>query len=193
MILFTVAVSATVSKWEVDPAHSAAQFAVRHLLISTVRGEFSKVTGSVLLDEADVSKSTVNVSIDATTVNTREPDRDEDLRSDHFLDVKQFPVITFHSKKVEKAGLGKLKVTGDLTLRGVTKEVVLNVDGPSAAVNDPWGNIRRAVSATATINRQDFGVKWNAKMDNGGVVVGDEVVITLDVEMTNEPQGVSSK
>ena len=177
---------AATSTWQIDPAHSSAQFAVRHLMISTVRGEFSKVTGTVSFDDADLTKSSVNVSIDTTTVDTREPDRDEDLRSDHFLDVKGFPVMTFRSKKVEKAGTGKLKITGDLTLRGVTKEVVLEVDGPSAVVKDPWGNQRMAINATTKINRQDFGVKWNANMDGGGVVVGDEVSITLDVEMTKQ-------
>jgi polyisoprenoid-binding protein YceI len=177
---------AATSTWQLDPAHSAATFAVRHLMISTVRGEFSKVTGTVQFDEADATKSNVDVTIDTTTVNTREPERDEDLRSDHFLDVKEFPTMTFHSKKVEKAGTGKLKVTGDLTIRGVTKQVVFDVEGPSRAVKDPWGNMRKAASATTKINRQDFGVKWNAKMDDGGVVVGDEVTITLDVEMTKE-------
>jgi polyisoprenoid-binding protein YceI len=181
------------STWQLDPAHSAATFAVRHLMISTVRGEFSKVTGTVLFDQADPAKSNVNVTIDATTVNTREPDRDEDLRSDHFLDVKEFPTMTFHSTKMEAAGTGKLKMTGDLTIRGITNRVVFDVEGPSQAVKDPWGNQRMAASATTKINRQDFGVKWNAKMDDGGVVVGDEVTITLDVEMTKQDAGSSSK
>ena len=177
---------AATSTWQLNPAHSSAQFAVRHLMISTVRGEFSKVTGTIQFDDADVSKSSVNVSIDTTTVNTREPGRDADLRSDHFLDVKDFPTMTFRSKKVEQAGTGKLKVTGDLTIRGVTKEVVLDVDGPTAAVKDPWGNQRVAVSATTKINRQDYGVKWNANMDGGGVVVGDDVNITIDAEMIKQ-------
>jgi polyisoprenoid-binding protein YceI len=184
---------AATSTWQLDSAHSAATFAVRHLMISTVRGEFSKVTGTVQVDEVDVTKSRVDVTIDTTTVNTREPDRDEDLRSDHFLDVKEFPAMTFHSTKVEKAGAGKLKVTGNLTLRGVTKEVFFDVEGPSAAVKDPWGNLRMAVSATTKINRQDFGVKWNAKMDNGGVVVGDEVTVIVDAEMVKEASSAASQ
>jgi polyisoprenoid-binding protein YceI len=175
--------TATTSNWQIDPQHSSAQFSVRHLAISTVRGAFSKVTGTVALDDKDVTKSTVDVSIDVTTVDTREPDRDKDLRSDKFFDVAHYPSMTFKSKKVEQIAPGKLKVTGDLTIRGTTKEVVLDVDGPSAPIKDPWGNQRAAAVATTKINRQDFGVKWNATMDNGGVVVGDDVSITIDVEM----------
>lgn len=177
---------AATSTWQIDPAHSAAQFSIRHLAISTVRGGFSNVTGTVNLDDADVSKSSVDVTIDVSTVDTRQPDRDKDLKSDKFFDLAHYPAMTFKSKKVEQAGEGKLKVTGDLTIRGVTKEVVLDVEGPTAPVKDPWGNQRAAVSATTKINRQDFGVKWNAAMDNGGVVLGDDVAITLDVEMVKQ-------
>jgi polyisoprenoid-binding protein YceI len=177
---------AATSTWQIDPKHSAAQFSVRHMAISTVRGAFSKVTGTVLLDEQDVTKSTVDVSIDVSTVDTREPGRDKDLRSDHFFDVEHFPTMTFKSKKVEQVSPGKLKVTGDLTIRGTTKEVVLDVDGPTAAIKDSWGNQRSAVSATTRINRQDFGVKWNATLDNGGVVVADDVNINIDAEMTKQ-------
>jgi polyisoprenoid-binding protein YceI len=177
---------AATSVWQIDPAHSAAQFSIRHLAISTVRGGFSNVKGTVNFDDADVTKSSVNVTIDVNTVDTREPDRDKDLRSDRFFDVAHYPSMTFQSKKVEQAGEGKLKVTGDLTIHGVTKEVVLEVEGPTAAVKDPWGHERAAASATTKINRQDFGVKWNAKMDNGGVVLGDDVAITLDVEMVKQ-------
>jgi polyisoprenoid-binding protein YceI len=171
------------SNWQIDPAHSAAQFSVRHLAISTVRGGFSNVKGTVAIDEQDITKSTVNVTIDVSTVDTREPNRDKDLRSDKFFDVEHYPTMTFKSKKVEQVTAGKLKVTGDLTIRGTTKEVVLDVDGPTAPVKDPWGNTRAAVTATTKINRQDFGVKWNATLDGGGVVVGDEVSITIDAEM----------
>ena len=174
------------SNWQIDPAHSSAQFAVRHMAISTVRGAFSKVTGTVALDDKDVTKSTVNVTIDVTTVDTREPDRDNDLRSDKFFDVAHYPSITFKSKKVDQVAPGKLKVTGDLTIRGTTKEVVLDVDGPTAPIKDPWGNTRAAATATTKINRQDFGVKWNATLDSGGVVVGDEVSITIDVELVKK-------
>lgn len=148
-----------------------------------MRGAFTKVTGTANLDDKDLSKSSVEVTIDATSVDTRVRDRDNDLRSDHFFDVAKYPTITFKSKKVEQLSPGKLKVTGDLTIHGTTNEVVLDVDGPTAAVKDPWGNQRVAASATTKINRQDYGVKWNAKMDNGGLVVGDDVQITIDVEL----------
>jgi polyisoprenoid-binding protein YceI len=178
--------AAASSTWQVDPAHSSAQFSVRHLAISTVRGAFSKVTGTVVLDESDITKSTVDVSIDVTTVDTREPDRDKDLRSDNFFNVAKFPTMTFKSKKVVKVSPGKLKVTGDFTLHGVTKEVTLDVDGPTPPIKDPWGNTRAAVTATTKINRQEYGVKWNATLDNGGLAVGDDVSITLDVEMIKQ-------
>jgi len=177
---------AATSEWRIDPQHSSAQFSVRHMAISTVRGAFSKVNGTILLDDKDLSKSTVNVTIDVSTVDTREPDRDNDLRSDKFFDVAHFPTMTFKSKKVEQLATGKLKVTGDLTIRGTTKEVVLDVEGPTAPVKDPWGNVRAAATATSKVNRQDFGVKWNATLDNGGVVVGDEVNITIDAEMIKQ-------
>jgi polyisoprenoid-binding protein YceI len=182
-LIFTLPAAAATSTWQIDPAHTAAQFSVRHLAISTVRGAFSKVTGTVVFDDKDVSKSSVDVTIDVSTVDTREPNRDKDLMSDHFFDVAHYPTMTFKSSKVEQAGAGKLKVTGNLTIHGVTKEVVLDVDGPSAPVKDPWGNQRAAVNATTKINRQDYGVKWNATMDNGGVVVGDDVSINIDAEM----------
>ncbi|HEX9344527.1 MAG TPA: YceI family protein [Candidatus Acidoferrum sp.] len=174
------------SNWQIDPAHSSAQFSVRHMAISTVRGAFSKVTGSVVLDDKDVSKSTVEVTIDANSVDTRVPDRDNDLRSEKFFDVVHYPSITFKSKRVEQVAPGKLKVTGDLTIRGTAKEVVLDVEGPTAPMKDPWGNTRNAATATTKINRQDFGVKWNATLDNGGVVVGDDVSIIIDVELVKK-------
>ena len=177
---------AATSEWKIDPQHTSAQFSVRHMAISTVRGAFSKVTGTILLDNSDITKSTVDVTIDVSTVDTREPDRDKDLRSDKFFDVAHYPSITFKSKMVQQVATGKLKVTGDLTIRGTTKEVVLDVEGPTAPVKDPWGNVRAAVTATTKVNRQDFGVKWNATLDNGGVVVGDDVNITIDVEMIKQ-------
>lgn len=183
--------SAATSTWQIDPSHSAAQFSVRHLAISTVRGGFSNVTGTVNFDDKDVTKSSVDVTIDVSTVDTREPNRDKDLKSDKFFDLAHYPTMTFKSKQVEQVGTGKLKVTGELTIRGVTKEIVLDVDGPTAPVKDPWGNQRAAASATTKINRQDFGVKWNATMDNGGVVVGDDVSITIDLEMVQKPAAKS--
>ena len=173
--------------YKIDPKHSDAGFAVTHLMISTVRGEFHGINGTVIYDDSDVSKSSVEVTIDATSVDTREPDRDKDLRSDHFFDVANHPTITFKSTKVEAAGTGKLKVTGDLTIRGNTKPVVLEVTVPKSPIKDPWGLQRTAVSGTTKINRQNFGVSWNKTLDSGGVVVGDDVDITLDVEMIIPP------
>jgi len=175
--------AAATSTWQIDPAHSAAQFAVKHLAISTVRGAFTSVKGTVQFDDKDINKSSVDVTIEVNSVDTRQPDRDKDLRSDHFFDAEHFPTITFKSKRVEQVSPGKLKITGDLTIHGITKEVGLDVDGPTAPVKDPWGNQRMAINATTKINRQDFGVKWNATMDNGGVVVADDVSITIDAEM----------
>jgi polyisoprenoid-binding protein YceI len=173
--------------YKVDPKHSDAQFAVTHLMISTVRGEFHGINGTVVYDDGDVSKSSVEVTIDANSVDTREPDRDKDLKSANFFDVANHPTFTFKSTKVEAAGTGKLKVTGDLTIRGVTKPVVLEVTVPKAPIKDPWGLQRTAISGATKINRQDFGVSWNKKLDSGGVVVGDDVDITLDVEMIVPP------
>ncbi len=186
-MLFSLPVFAGTTTYKIDPKHSDAQFAVTHLMISTVRGEFHGINGTVVYDDGDASKSSVEVTIDANSVDTREPDRDKDLKSDHFFDVANHPTITFKSTKVESAGPGKLQVTGDLTIRGNTKSVVLDVTAPKPAIKDPWGLQRTAVSATTKINRQDFGVSWNKTMDSGGVVVGDNVDITLDVEMVVPP------
>jgi len=181
--------SAGTTTYQIDPRHSSAGFGVTHLMISTVRGEFHGVTGTVVVDDSDVSKSTVNVTIDATTVDTREPDRDKHLKSEAFFGIAKYPTITFQSTKVERNNDGNLKVTGDLTIRGVTKSVVLTASLPKIPIKDPWGLQRTAVSASTKINRQEFGVAWNQKLDSGGVVVGDDVTITLDVEMIIPPQG----
>jgi polyisoprenoid-binding protein YceI len=185
-MLLTLPATAAPSQWAIDSQHASAQFAVKHLMISTVRGEFHGLTGTITWDDKDITKSTVEVSIDTTTVDTREPKRDAHLKSPDFFDVAKFPTITFKSKKIDQAGAGKLKVIGDLTIRGVTKEVTLDVEGPTAPIKDPWGNTRVALNATATVNRQDFGVKWNANVDGGGVVVGDNVNITIDAEFVKK-------
>ena len=185
--VLTLSAGAATTTWQIDPKHSDAGFAVTHLMISTVRGEFHGINGTVVLDDKDISKSAVNVTIDATSVDTREPDRDKDLKGPNFFDVAKYPTFTFKSTKVESAGTGKLKVTGDLTIHGVTKSVVLDVDGPKPPIKDPWGLQRSAVSATTKINRKDFGVNWAKTMDTGGAIVGDEVSITLDVEMIQPP------
>ena len=175
-VLSLPAVAAT-SDWQIDPAHSSAQFAVKHLAISTVRGAFTSVKGAVQLDDKDITKSTVDVTIDVNSVDTRVATRDKDLRSDHFFDVERFPTITFKSKKVEQVAPGKLKVVGDLTIHGVTKEVALDVDGPSAPIKDPWGNQRIGINASSKITRQEFGITY------GPGIIGDEVSITIDAEM----------
>src|ERR1700740_3620431 len=156
--VLTCPAAGATTTWQIDPAHTAAGFAVKHLMISTVRGEFKGVTGTVIWDDQDITKSKIDVTIDAKTVNTGENARAKELKSDKFLEVEKFPAMTFKSKKVEAAGAGKLKITGDLTIHGVTKEVVLDVDGPSAPIKDPWGNQRMGASATTKINRMDFGV-----------------------------------
>jgi polyisoprenoid-binding protein YceI len=170
--------------WNIDSAHTAAQFSVKHMMVSTVRGGFGKVTGKVTFDPKNPGKdSSVDVTIDATAIDTREPKRDAHLKSPDFFDVEKFPTLTFKSTKVESAGAGKLKVTGDLTIHGVTKSVVLNVEGPAPELKDQRGGARTGATATATINRKDFGLTWNRAVEAGGVVVGDEVSITIDVEM----------
>lgn len=178
----STAVSTETSTWNIDPVHSTAQFKVKHMMISNVRGEFTKITGKLELDPSDVTRSHVEASIDATTINTREPDRDTHLKSADFLDVANFPNLTFKSTRISKKGEGELSVEGDLTMRGVTRKAVFEVEGPSAAAKDPWGNMRIGLSATSRVNRKDFGLNWNAVLEAGGILVGDEVTITLDVE-----------
>jgi polyisoprenoid-binding protein YceI len=166
--------------WNLDGPHSQTSFTVKHLLISKVRGEFTKTTAKVILDEADVTRSTVEASIEVASITTRDEKRDAHLKSPDFFDAAKFPTITFKSTKVEKAGEG-LKVTGDLTIRGVTKSVALDVTGPTAEIKDPWGLSRRGVSATTKINRKDFGVSYGPD-----AVVSDAVTITIDAELVKE-------
>jgi len=172
-----------VLSYEIDPSHSSASFKVRHLMVSNVRGELGAVTGRVVIDEADLSRSSVEATIDARGINTRDEKRDAHLRSPDFLDVEKYPTVTFRSKRVEAGKGGHLRVTGDLTIRGITREATLDVEPLSPEVRDPWGNNKRGVSATTRIDRKDFEVSWNAALDGGGLVVGDEVAITLEVEL----------
>lgn len=169
--------------WEIDPAHSSAQFSVKHMMISNVRGEFSKVSGRVNFDPENPENSTVEATVDVNSISTREPDRDKHLKSPDFFDVAKFPTMTFKSKRVVKNPDGSLQLVGDLTIHGVTRETALTLESPTPAAKDPWGNIRRGTSATARINRKDFGLTWNTALEAGGVLVGEEVKITLDVEM----------
>lgn len=183
ILALALPVLASASTWNIDPEHSNVGFKVRHLMVSNVRGNFEKHSGTVDLNDKDIAKSKVTVTIDTNSINTNVQKRDTHLRSADFFDVARYPTMTFVSKKVARAGKDRLKVTGDLTLHGVTREVVLDVEGPSQESKDPWGNIRRGASASATINRKDFGLAWNKALETGGVVVGDEVTITLEIEM----------
>ena len=175
--------STKTSEWQIDPAHSAAHFSVRHLMISNVRGEFSKLSGKVILDPADLTRSTVEVSLETSSISTREPQRDEHLRSADFFDVANYPAIHFRSTHIVAAGPGQFELSGNLTIRGNSKEVLFNVEGPTPALKDPWGNTRAGVTATAKINRKDFGLVWNGLLESGGMIVGDEVSIIIEAEL----------
>jgi polyisoprenoid-binding protein YceI len=177
--VLSLPVAAATSEWQIDPAHSSAQFAVKHLSISTVRGAFTSVKGTVQFDNADITKSSVDVTIDVNSVDTRVEARDKDLRSDHFFDVEHYPTMTFKSTKIEQVAPGKLKVVGNLTIHGITKEATLDVDGPTSPIKDPWGNQRMGLNASTKILRKDFGVGTSY----GPAMIGDEISITIDAEM----------
>ena len=170
-----------VSTWNIDSSHSSVQFKVKHMMISNVKGEFTAITGSLKHDSDNPANSQVEVSIDATSINTRDAQRDTHLKSPDFFHVDQFPTLTFKSTHVSRKN-GELAVTGDLTIHGITRPVTFEVEGPSEPMKDPWGNTRLGLSATARINRKDFGLTWNAALETGGILVGDEVTITLDVQ-----------
>lgn len=184
--VLAIPASAKASTWEIDPVHSTIEFSVRHMMVSTVKGTFEKVKGTIEIDDKDLTKSTVDVTIDPASVNTRDPKRDGHLKSPDFFDVAKFPTATFKSTKIQKAGKNKLKVTGDLTLHGVTKPVVLEVEGPTPPYKTPWGTTVRGVHATSKIDRKDFDIGWNKVLDNGGVVVGNEVNLDLNAELTEK-------
>jgi len=184
--LVVVQPQASASTWAIDRVHSTAQFKVKHMMISNVLGEFTSITGVLERDENDVTKSKIRASIDASTINTREPQRDAHLKSADFFHVENHPDLTFNSTSMSKNTDGELKVSGDLTIRGVTRNVVFDVEGPSPAQKDPWGNTRIGLSATTRISRKDFGLTWNAALEAGGLLVGDAVTITLDVQFIKE-------
>jgi polyisoprenoid-binding protein YceI len=175
------AIETKTTTWNIDSAHSSAQFKVKHMMISNVKGEFTKVTGKLELG-ADIPQSSVEASIDATSINTREPQRDAHLKSADFLDVEKFPVLTFKSTKVQEKSDGEFRVTGELSIHGVTRSVVFDVESFTAPTKDPWGGTRIGLSATTKINRKDFGLTWNTALETGGILVGDDVAITLDIE-----------
>ena len=174
------------ARYELDPAHSRASFAVRHMMVATVRGEFIKLAGTVVLDDAHPEASHVEATIDASTVNTGVEMRDNHLRSADFFDVAQFPQITFRSKAVRVTGPDTFAVTGDLTIRDITRQVVLDVESAAFEVKDPYGNVKRGATATTTINRKDFGLTWNQALEAGGVMVGETAKITLDLELNRK-------
>jgi len=182
LLALLLPLTATASTWTLDPDHSTVQFKVRHLMISNVRGVFEKVSGTLNLDEKDITKSKVDVTIDTASVDTNIKKRDDHLRSVDFFDAAKFPTMTFTSTKVEKAGADKLKVFGNLSIKGKTRPVILEVENFSPEIKDPRGKERRGASATTNINRKDFGVNWSATMDNGGMVVAEDVAIQLEVE-----------
>lgn len=168
--------------WNIDPVHSVAEFKVKHMMVSNVKGQFPKVDGVLTLDEVDVTNSRIEASIEASSVDTRDAQRDAHLKSADFFDVEKFTTLAFKSTQVARTGDGELAVTGDLTIHGITREVVFAVEGPTLPVKDPWGNIRVGLSASTRIRRKDFGLTWNAALETGGFLVGDEVTISLDVE-----------
>jgi polyisoprenoid-binding protein YceI len=168
--------------WNIDPVHSMAEFKVKHMMIANVKGQFSKVSGALFLDESDLAKSRIEASIEAASVHTRDDQRDAHLKSADFLDVEKFPTLHFKSKSISIVRDGELSVDGDLTIHGVTRNVHFAVEGPTPPTKDPWGNTRVAISASTKINRKDFGLTWNAALETGGILVGEEVTITLDVE-----------
>jgi polyisoprenoid-binding protein YceI len=179
---------AQTATWAIDPGHSAAQFAVRHMVVSNVKGQFDGPSGTVTFDPANIPGTLrVEAVIDARTINTRNPDRDKDLRSDAFFDVARFPRITFKSTRAEAGAAGRMKVTGDLTMHGVTKQVVLDVEGPTPEIKDIWGTARVGASASTVLDRRDFGLLYSRILEGGGAVVGNDVTITIDLEATRQP------
>jgi polyisoprenoid-binding protein YceI len=173
------------STWSIDPAHTQTMFTARHMVISNVKGQFEKTTGTVVIDEGDLARSSVEAAIDVNSINTRVEQRDGHLKSPDFFDAAKYPTITFKSTKVEKAGEGKLKVTGNLTIKGTTKPVVLEVEGPGQVVKDPGGALRRGLTATTTINRFDYGLEWN-KLVEAGPVVGKDIKIEIEAELIKQ-------
>jgi polyisoprenoid-binding protein YceI len=171
------------TSYKVDPAHSSAHFIVRHMMITNVRGGFTSVQGTVVYDSENHSASSVDVVIDVNSLNTSDTNRDTHLKSPEFLDVEKYPTITFKSKTIAKEGDGELRVKGDLTIHGVTKEVTLHVEGPTEEQKDPWGNTRIGASANTKIKRSEFGLSWNAALETGGVLLGDELKLELDVSL----------
>jgi polyisoprenoid-binding protein YceI len=192
VLLLLIPALAHSAEYSIDPNHSSAQFTVRHLMVSNVKGAFSKVTGTINYDPNNLAASNVDATIDVSTVDTRQPQRDADLRSPNFFDVAKYPTMTFKSTQFYREG-EQIKVKGDLTMHGVTKQVVLDVDGPSPEVKDPWGNQRVGASISTKINRHDWGLNYSKTMETGGVVVGDEITISIDLEAVKKKAEAAAK
>jgi len=175
-------ISAAISTWNIDPVHSVVEFRVKHMMISYVKGQFTGVTGILSLDEADVLDSSISATVDVSSLNTGDVQRDAHLKSVDFFDTESFPTISLRSSKIQSIEDRGLLVTGQLTMRGVTKDVDFAVEGPTAPTKDPWGNTRIGLSATARINRKDFGLTWNTALEAGGLLVGEEIAISLDLQ-----------
>jgi polyisoprenoid-binding protein YceI len=171
------------TQYEIDPAHSSLQFSVRHMMVSNARGTFSGVKGTVTYDPANPSALSVNATVDASSINSNDAQRDAHLKSADFFDVAQYPTITFKSSKAEKKGDGEYSISGDLTLHGVTKPVTLQVEEVTEQTKDPWGNQRLGASVKTKLKRSEFGLTWNTALETGGVVVGDEVKLDFEIQM----------
>jgi polyisoprenoid-binding protein YceI len=182
LLLSGASIFAQTSNWDIDPVHSNVQFTVRHMAISNVTGNFHKLSGTVEFDQQDITKSQIAATIDTGSIDTREEKRDGHLKSPDFFDVAKYPAISFKSKKISQSD-GQLKMIGDLTIHGVTKEVALDIDGPTKEVTDPYGLIRRGFSATTKIHRQDYGLVWSGATKAGDAIVGDDIKIALDIEL----------
>ncbi|HXW06141.1 MAG TPA: YceI family protein [Vicinamibacterales bacterium] len=183
-VILATAAGAQPVEWTIDPGHSLAQFSVRHMLVSNVRGQFDGPTGTVRFDPADPASLRVDATIATRSINTHNADRDRDLRGPEFFDVERYPAIRFTSRRAEAAGPGRLRVIGDLTMRGITREVTLDVEGPSEEVLDVWGQKRIGATATTTLDRRHFGIMYSRLLEGGGAVIGDQVSITIDLELT---------
>jgi polyisoprenoid-binding protein YceI len=186
LLFFATPSIAEVSTWKIDTDHTSAQFKIQHMVISNVRGEFPDVRGTILVDEKDLTRSSIDAVIAADSISTNHTKRDNHLKSADFFDVEKYPTLSFKSKKVIQKSENEFRILGDLTMHGVTKEIELLVSGPTQTIKDPWGNIRMGARATAEVDRKDFGLTWNKFLETGGLVVGNEVEITIDVELIKQ-------
>jgi polyisoprenoid-binding protein YceI len=174
--------AAATTTWKIDPVHSVAEFKVKHMMISNVKGQFTNVNGTLLLDHNDVTGSSVEAEIEVASINTRDAGRDEHLKGTDFFHAEQFPTMRLKSTGIKHDRSGDLVVTGDLTIRDVTRPVEFAVEGPTPEAKDPWGNTRIGLAASTKINRKDFGLTWSATLETGGVLVGEDITITLDLQ-----------